>query len=306
MRFLWLLLLFPLLAAASQKVTIALDWYLNPDHATLLVAQAKGYFKQQHLTVKFLSPISANEPLKMVVTGQADAAISYEPTWIAAQKQGMKLNWLATLVGQPLEVITTLKSNHINQLSDLENKRMGSSSSATGHVIVTAMLKHVGLKPSDLHFINVQMNLMQALLAGRVEAVSGLDRNVEAVELEQAGHPVKLFKPENYGVPSYAELIMVMKPGYWSQTKAAHFRKALTQATSYLQKHPQQAWKLVEKRYHSSLAATVKMAQLNHAIWNATVPLLDATPGVFDQKQYHRFKEFLKVSATGAFSHSAI
>ena len=42
--------------AAQDKLTVLLDWFVNPDHATLIVAQEKGYFKAAGLDVKLIAP----------------------------------------------------------------------------------------------------------------------------------------------------------------------------------------------------------------------------------------------------------
>ena len=34
-------------ALADTKMTVLLDWFINPDHAPLIVAKEKGYFKEQ-------------------------------------------------------------------------------------------------------------------------------------------------------------------------------------------------------------------------------------------------------------------
>lgn len=296
MKFFYLLLLIPFLSFANQKITIALDWYINPDHATLLIAKDKGYFEQHHLSVKFISPTSADEPLKMAALGQVDMAITYEPTWLMASGQSLKTGWVATLVGQPLDAVVT--NSDIHHLSDLKGKRLGYSSSETGHALVKTMLKHVGVKPQQVGFINVQMDLMQALLSHRVSAVSGLGRNVEVVELRQEGHAVQAFYPENYGVPSYSELILVEKPGHLSKQTLKEFRAALTQAVQYIHQHPKAAWRLAKKMNHAALADTPKMAKLNEAIWKATVPVLDLNPGVFKEQQYLKFKAYLANNVT--------
>ena len=41
---------------AAKKITVLLDWFVNPDHAPLFVAQEKGYFKDQGLEVEFIAP----------------------------------------------------------------------------------------------------------------------------------------------------------------------------------------------------------------------------------------------------------
>jgi putative hydroxymethylpyrimidine transport system substrate-binding protein len=37
--------------AAKNRLTVMLDWFVNPDHAVLIVAQEKGFFAAQNLEV---------------------------------------------------------------------------------------------------------------------------------------------------------------------------------------------------------------------------------------------------------------
>ena len=48
-------------AGAQDKLTIMLDWFVNPDHAPLIVAQEKGYFKSTGLKVKMIAPAEHNK-----------------------------------------------------------------------------------------------------------------------------------------------------------------------------------------------------------------------------------------------------
>jgi putative hydroxymethylpyrimidine transport system substrate-binding protein len=53
-------------AVASDKVTVLLDWFVNPDHAPLFVALEKGFFNRHGLTVEFIAPSNPNDPPKLV------------------------------------------------------------------------------------------------------------------------------------------------------------------------------------------------------------------------------------------------
>ncbi len=41
---------------ANEKLTLVLDWYINPDHAPIMVAEQIGAFKAQGLDVKIVPP----------------------------------------------------------------------------------------------------------------------------------------------------------------------------------------------------------------------------------------------------------
>ena len=66
-------------ALANDKMTVLLDWFVNPDHGPLIIAQEKGYFADQGLEVEIIAPADPSAPPKLVAAGQADLAISYQP-----------------------------------------------------------------------------------------------------------------------------------------------------------------------------------------------------------------------------------
>ena len=59
-------------ARAGESFTVILDWFVNPDHAPLFVAQERGYFVQHGLEVEMIAPADPNDPPKLVAAGQAD------------------------------------------------------------------------------------------------------------------------------------------------------------------------------------------------------------------------------------------
>ena len=66
-------------AVAAEKLTLLLDWFVNPDHAPIIVADKRGYFAERGLEVEIIAPADPNDPPKLVAAGQADIAISYQP-----------------------------------------------------------------------------------------------------------------------------------------------------------------------------------------------------------------------------------
>ena len=51
-----LLLMLPAPAFAADKMTVLLDWYVNPDHAPIIIAQERGFFAEQGLDVTIVPP----------------------------------------------------------------------------------------------------------------------------------------------------------------------------------------------------------------------------------------------------------
>ena len=57
-------------AAAQDKVRLLLDWFVNPDHAALVIAKQRGIFTKHGLDVELIAPADPNAPPKLVAAGQ--------------------------------------------------------------------------------------------------------------------------------------------------------------------------------------------------------------------------------------------
>ena len=65
--------------ATAEKLTVMLDWFVNPDHGPLFVALERGEFSKRGLDVELIAPADPNDPPKLVAAGRGDVAISYQP-----------------------------------------------------------------------------------------------------------------------------------------------------------------------------------------------------------------------------------
>ncbi|MEO1027123.1 MAG: ABC transporter substrate-binding protein, partial [Pseudomonadota bacterium] len=43
-------------AAAQDKMTLLLDWFINPDHGPIIIAEENGYFAEVGLEVEVVPP----------------------------------------------------------------------------------------------------------------------------------------------------------------------------------------------------------------------------------------------------------
>ena len=89
-------------AAAQDKVRLLLDWFVNPDHAALVIAKQRGIFTKHGLDVELIAPADPNAPPKLVAAGQAEYAVSYQPTLQMLVAEGLPLVRVGVLVAQPL------------------------------------------------------------------------------------------------------------------------------------------------------------------------------------------------------------
>ncbi|WP_407060105.1 ABC transporter substrate-binding protein [Kiloniella spongiae] len=291
-------------AVASEKLTVLLDWFVNPDHATLVVAKEKGFFSEQGLDVDLIVPADPNDPPKLVAAGKAELAVSYQPQLHLQVAEGLPLTRVGTLVATPLNSLVVLKDSPIKSIADLKGRKVGYSVGGFEDVILDAMLEKHGLDVSDVELINVNFTLSPSLISGQVDAVIGAFRNFELNQMDIVKKPGRAFYVEEEGVPSYDELILVANNQNVADPRFPRFLKALEQATIYLINHPQKSWNLFIKAYPDL------NDELNRRAWKDTLPRFALRPAALDEGRYSDFADFLKakdlIKETGDVSDYAV
>ena len=194
---------------AAEKMTLLLDWFVNPDHAPIIVAREKGFFADQGLQVEVIAPADPSDPPKLIAAGKGDLAISYQPQIHLQVAEGLPLIRVGTLVSTPLNCLLVLKDGPIKKISDLKGKKVGFSVAGVEEALLTAILGKHGLKMSDIELVNVNWSLSPSLMSKQVDAVLGAYRNFELNQMEIEKVPGRCFYVEEEGVPTYDELIYI-------------------------------------------------------------------------------------------------
>ena len=288
--FLTMFSLFSLLcgnAIADDKMRVLLDWFVNPDHGPLIIAQENGYFADVGLEVEIIAPADPSAPPKLVAAGQADIAISYQPQLHLQIAEGLPLVRVGTLIATPLNCLLALKDGPIKTLADLKGKKVGYSVAGVEEALLTGMLARHNVKLSDIDLINVNFSLSPALMSGQVDAVIGAFRNFELNQMDIEGVAGRCFYLEEEGIPSYDELIYVANPDRMDIDKIRRFIEATELATQFIINNPQKSWEIF------SSTAKELQNELNKRAWADTLPRFALRPAAFDAGRYDRFQNFL-------------
>ncbi len=273
-------------ASAAEKLTLVLDWYINPDHAPIMVAEQIGAFKDEGLEVKIMPPSDPALPPRLVAAKQADLAITYQPQLHFFADEGLPLMRIGTLINTPLNTVITLDKS-ITSPAGLQGKTVGYSVSGIEQATLDTMLQHEKISADAVKRVNVNFQLSSALLAKQVDAVIGGYRNIEALELQLQGKNPVVFNVEDYGVPAYDELIIVANRDAVTQPKIKKFLAALKKGSDYLQAHPQESWRAFAST-HPELNT-----ELNKQAWVKSLPLFARDPVPLDRQRYQAYEEFL-------------
>lgn len=275
-------------ANATDKLTLLLDWFVNPDHGPILIAQEKGYFKDAGLEVEVIAPADPSAPPKLVAAGKADIAVSYQPQLHLQREQGLPLVRIGTLIATPLNCLLVLDKGPIKTIADLKGKKIGFSVAGVEEAMLSAMLGRHGVSMTDIELVNVNFSLSPALMSKQVDAVIGAFRNFELNQMQIEGVDGKCFYPEEEGLPPYDELIYVAKADSFDKDVMRRFLEATEKATQFIVNHPQESWEV--------FSATSKELQdeLNKRAWRDTLPRFALRPAALDIGRYERMAEFLK------------
>lgn len=281
-----------------EKLTLDLDFYPNPDHAGIYMAQEEGFFAEAGLDVAIDSPSDPAVPLKDVASGRADLAITYEPEVALAREQGLDVVAVAALVNQPLTSLIWLNQAGrpaIKGVADLKGKTVSYAGIPYQEAFMRTILARAHLQLSDIKLVNVGFGLIPSLVSGSAQAMLGGYSNVEGVDLRERGKGPVITPVDQLGVPTYDELVFVARRAALAEDgqKIRLFISALKRGTEAAVKRPKAASEAI-------LAANKDLEpKLVEAEMAATLPLLNArTPGkpygYMDPKEWEAFAAWMR------------
>ncbi|MBT3359959.1 MAG: ABC transporter substrate-binding protein [Rhodospirillales bacterium] len=282
-----ILFLLPITAQSSEKLTVILEWFVNPDHAPIIVAKEKGFFADAGLDVDLVAPADPNDPPKMVASGKADIGISYQPQLHVHVDEGLPVVRIGTLVATPLVTMMVMPDGPVKTPADLKGRKIGYSVGFYRDTLLPAMLGKHDLSLDDVETVSLGFALSPALISERVDATIGAFRNFEINQMEAAGHPGHAIYPEDEGVPGYDELIFIAKKDNLNDPRLRAFLDGMEMGVRYLINHPAESWAAFIAAYPDLNDA------LNKRAWRDTVARFALRPAALDSARYERFAAFL-------------
>jgi putative hydroxymethylpyrimidine transport system substrate-binding protein len=274
---------------------LTLDFYPNPDHAGIYMAQKLGYFEEAGLDVSIDAPSDPAAPMKQVAAGRTDLAISYEPEVALAREQGLDVVAVAALVNRPLTSMIWLKQSGIKGVGGLEGKTVATAGIPYQDAFLKTILARVHLTPAAVKSVNVGFGLLPALVGGSAQAMLGGFSNVEGVDLRERGKAPVVTPVDKLGVPTYDELVLVANRGGLEEDpeKFRLFLAALERGIEAAVEKPGAATNAITEA-NPDLEPKLAAAEVK-----ATLPLLgariaDRPYGYMDPNQWEAFAGWMR------------
>jgi putative hydroxymethylpyrimidine transport system substrate-binding protein len=276
-----------------EPFTVALDFYVNPDHAGIFTGLERGDFAEAGLDLETQVPADPSAPIRQVAAGRADLAISYEPEVLLALDQGLPVRAVGALVDQPLTSLISLPEAGIAEPVDLAGKTIATAGIPYQTASLQAILDDEGLPPEDVDQVDVGLGLLPAVLSGRADAMLGGFLNVEGVDLALRGKNPRVIPVDELGIPTYDELVLVANADRIEDDPEAIrlFIAALERGTQAAADDPEAATDAVLE------AGEGLEPRLTEAEVEATLPLLqpsqDERFAFMDRQEWKRFIVFM-------------
>jgi putative hydroxymethylpyrimidine transport system substrate-binding protein len=215
----------------AQPLRLMLDYFPNADHAGIYAALESGEYERSGLDVDIKPPPDPSAPLKLLLAGKTDLAISYEPELLLARDKGAELVAVGALVHKPLTSLMAVGKAGVRTPQDLRGKRVGTAGIPYQSAYLKTILETAGVDPGSVKETNVGFNLVPAMLSGKVDATLGAFWNYEGTDLQRRGRNPVIQRMERLGVPTYDELIFVARRRDLDEEFGAKLRRFM-QATA--------------------------------------------------------------------------
>ena len=194
--------------AAAKPMT-----YLLPAPASLpafvpfQLAQKRGYFRANDLTVTFQTGRGGADVAKQVGADNADLGGGVGETSMIVRPNGLPIRAVALLGQRPLFELVTRKAANVKTMQDLRGKKIGVSSyQDTGYYALLAVLAATGIKRTELEVQQVGFaGVTDLMIAQSLDGIMAVPEWPDAIE--SAGVPLDYF-PTDKIFPAMAQAIM--------------------------------------------------------------------------------------------------
>jgi len=277
----------------TEELELMLDFFVNPDHAGIYAALENGHFEEAGLDVKPRVPSDPAAPIKLVASGKADLAVSYEPEVLYARDQGLPVIAVASIVSEPLTSLISLPDAGISNPADLRGKTIATAGIPYQDAFIGRILHDERIPEEEVEQVSVGLGLEQAVLSGKADAMLGGFRNIEGVSLSERGENPLVIPVDELGIPTYDELVLVA-----SEEAVEDDPEAIRLFIAALERGTLDAVEDPESASSAIVAAGDGLdPELTQAEIEATLPLLAPKSkeafGYMDEAEWDEFAGFL-------------
>ncbi|KTD21422.1 thiamine biosynthesis protein NMT-1 [Legionella lansingensis] len=170
------------MSTLSSRTTLLLNWYANPYHTPIFVAQALGFYQDEGIKLAILEPNDPSDVTEIVGLGRVDFGVKAMIHTMAARAKGYPVTSIGTLLDEPPTGLIALKSSGITSFQDIIGKRVGYIGEF-GKKILDNLATLAGIDTNSYETVKIGMNVTDAICRDIIDTGIGFI-NFQRVELE--------------------------------------------------------------------------------------------------------------------------
>lgn len=259
-------------AASATPVTVQLAWAHSSEYSGFYVAEEKGFYTKENLSVTF-NTLGDTSPIDLVVAGKADFGITSADNLLSARAKGSPVVAVATIFQRSPVAFISLAEKNITRPQDLIGKKVLVHFDGTTGLVYHALLASQRIDPAKVEGVPRTDFGNDPLLKGQVDVMDAFITN-QPVQLAQAGHPVNAILASDYGIDIYANIIFTSESTIANKPELVErFLRATTQGIQSALQDPKGAVALAVAR-NSDLSSEAETESMNRSL-----PLLNPAGG---------------------------
>lgn len=279
----------------AAEVRLQLKWVPQAQFAGYFVAQEKGFYKDEGLTVDIVPGGPDIVPEQQVANGAADIGVDWVASLLAHQEQGLPLVEIAQMFQKSGLVLVSKKGAGIHSPAALKGKKVGNWMGGNEFEML-ALFDKYGLDPNkDVEFTK-QGFTMDQLLSSEIEAASAMTYNEYQIVLEQgiSASGLNVIDMNKEGVAMLEDNLFANRD--WlkaNKETAAKFVRASLKGWRYAMDHPEEAVDMVMKQVEAGSTSREHQLKMMKEVAKLVLPegMNKASIGQIDANMFRQTAE---------------
>ena len=196
-----------------ERITLGLEWFLNPDHVPFFVADERGYYADEGLELDVWEPEEHYDTLDALADGELDYAITEPIHLVEDRAEGTPVRGVASFLDTPGGIQYPVERDWSSPADLEEGVRLNypGAPGVGGRRMVAYMVREAGgnLSAGDIEPVDRGFHHTDAIIEGDADVAFLAFHNFEVVESRHRGHETALWELNDYGVPDFSRLTLV-------------------------------------------------------------------------------------------------
>jgi NitT/TauT family transport system substrate-binding protein len=239
-------------AGAADKIKFATDGGPSGRHAYFFVAQDKGYFAAENLSVEIIGGRGSASVIKEVGAGSLDIGFADAGTLVLSRaKENVPVKLVAAVYRRAPHAMIGLKRPDLSKPADLMGKKLADTAGSSNVVMFPAYAKAAGFDGGKVEWIYTDFNALPGLLVtGQVDAIGQYTLGLPLLRKRAAPKELQVFAYRDGGLDFYSNGIVVRDDVLASKRDmVVRFTRAALKALAESLANPSEAAEIMHKHY---------------------------------------------------------